>query len=1379
MPFLIPALLSGVCDALILVLQEHRLETLWLLEDESASLLLDNNNGTSNETYYNPHHHHRHHYDTNLEESLSASSLASITVHRVQYLAIIAVVRLLLLLFPLPYHSYTGTAIRFPVFYHYLYGMTLAAVILHMLALSMIDPDSLATLAGIHHRKEGTLPPEEDSEDLWQQETELATQDMLNRSCWWILFLSLISVCSHIVMLIHVRSTAPSPSYFSFSGGKKKKLVYYYNQWRNVNSSNTSQLDPEQPQPLLSQQPTEEEGRNPVVPMTPENNGNNLKRDIPTSPIHKLSSQYDEFMSEMQNQISGLKKDWTHKLDDFTQRHLRSLSGGAGGSRNAMQHNPLLPLTPFRVLLQLFAYEDVIDSGKLDAVFDMDQGQSLTFFVPQLLSFLLHGAYYEADPTKLEQWILDKCERHAHFAHRCYWFLRAWSLEQPAYHPTTNNSTSPFQQYSPGNSTASLQQQGTTPSNNNHQHRRNQSSEEDAAFILSTPPPTDAGRRSRSSSFASIGGAVGNATHQKLLPEERAVVEGLLLKVVQKGGAAARILQYGRPNHKVTDERNGGTPQKNGKKKRRGKRDKVVPRNGTSKPETQQQQANPGEPIPAGIFWDEDVCIGSDKNYKDDTDLEENQPMSSTSLVSELVLTPEMEASLPVDPNTGFPSHRHLDALMVSHRYGFVPLVTAKREREQSMVPTSTPASSDSFQATPRFLDALLSMADGLFLVPREQRKRELRRQLQNIEVEMLPSNAVYVPISNVYHRVWRIVSEESIALNTKERVPCIILLEVVDYENDLQRKVDKANISDDEESTDELDDVTEPWDSKRSKEKRTLELPKLGIAKKKTRKADAPISDSNNLQAPTLPGSAASAFSLPYYTLMGGMTEAEIVNHWRFAKRDPHRGESILDKIALPLDMNRMKEKIHQLRDKQEAILHDLLHMTMPDDQKHNAGKQSAVEQPDHTSASLEHDTEVAAFLCNDAYEGTKMLGRSAVTTEQDEHARDLSPDRHPTPASMGQWSSPISGRRRTILLDDLETVVAGNSSGQDNDNLTPAAYGSTYQGRGKGNGTNGLPPRPDSRVGDTTDSPNRGAKYTSAKNQPHKVIFRENWQAKEERLRKKSAFGTHRGWRVLPILVKANDDLRQEQLASQLIQRMAFILARERVPVWLCPYEIIAITDTGGIMEAIPDTISLDSLKRNDPNFIDLKAFFHSFFGDNIEDLADAKSNFVESLAAYSIVTFLLQIKDRHNGNILLDNRGHIIHIDFGFFFLSSPGKNTGFESAPFKLTRDFVEVLGGPDSHAFRTFRELCVRSFLVLRRHCMEIILLVEMLKAGNEDLACFRGRPDDAIKGLRERFRLDLSDRACREYVHALIDESLENWRTNWYDRYQKYCVGVL
>lgn len=291
--------------------------------------------------------------------------------------------------------------------------------------------------------------------------------------------------------------------------------------------------------------------------------------------------------------------------------------------------------------------------------------------------------------------------------------------------------------------------------------------------------------------------------------------------------------------------------------------------------------------------------------------------------------------------------------------------------------------------------------------------------------------------------------------------------------------------------------------------------------------------------------------------------------------------------------------------------------------------------------------------------------------------------------------------------------------------------------------------------------------------------VIFKERWADKERRVQATSPFGHLTGWRLLPVIVKSDDDLRQEQLASQLIRQFAKVFEEFQVPAFLRPYDVVAITSTSGLVEAIPDTISLDSLKRNDREYTTLLDFFSRHFGEpSTSAFKEARANFVSSMAAYSIVSYLLQVKDRHNGNLLLDAEGHLIHIDFGFFLSNNPG-NMAFEQAPFKLTQEFVDLMGGPRSASFRRFRSLCVRAFLVARKYRHRFILLVEMMLHGNEHLPCFGGDPKGAVERLAARFQPDLDMNECEDFVHSLIDASLDNWRTNWYDRYQRWIVGVF
>ena len=84
-------------------------------------------------------------------------------------------------------------------------------------------------------------------------------------------------------------------------------------------------------------------------------------------------------------------------------------------------------------------------------------------------------------------------------------------------------------------------------------------------------------------------------------------------------------------------------------------------------------------------------------------------------------------------------------------------------------------------------------------------------------------------------------------------------------------------------------------------------------------------------------------------------------------------------------------------------------------------------------------------------------------------------------------------------------------------------------------------------------------------------------------------------------------------------------------------------------------------------------------------------------------------------------------MIHIDFGFLLSNSPGKGINFESAPFKLTEDWLRIMGGLHSKAFKRFRKLCIAGFVALRKRSEKIMLIIDMYRIGSGgNLACFSG-----------------------------------------------------
>lgn len=206
-------------------------------------------------------------------------------------------------------------------------------------------------------------------------------------------------------------------------------------------------------------------------------------------------------------------------------------------------------------------------------------------------------------------------------------------------------------------------------------------------------------------------------------------------------------------------------------------------------------------------------------------------------------------------------------------------------------------------------------------------------------------------------------------------------------------------------------------------------------------------------------------------------------------------------------------------------------------------------------------------------------------------------------------------------------------------------------------------------------------------------------------------------------------------------------------------------------GVIDVIPNATSRDEMGRAKVNH--LNQFYINKYGpvDSIE-YEQARVNFIQSMAAYSVICHLIQIRDRHNGNIMIDGRGCLVHIDFGFLFDIGPG-GMRFEPFSFKLSNEMLEVMGGKNSEGYRQFRELTVKAYLACRPYAQAIAYTSDLMKE-----AGFPSYKDEGtVDRLKKRFRLDLTEKEAAEHMKALINDAELNIRSTMYDQIQKMQNG--
>ncbi|BBM99420.1 phosphatidylinositol 4-kinase A [Marchantia polymorpha subsp. ruderalis] len=257
---------------------------------------------------------------------------------------------------------------------------------------------------------------------------------------------------------------------------------------------------------------------------------------------------------------------------------------------------------------------------------------------------------------------------------------------------------------------------------------------------------------------------------------------------------------------------------------------------------------------------------------------------------------------------------------------------------------------------------------------------------------------------------------------------------------------------------------------------------------------------------------------------------------------------------------------------------------------------------------------------------------------------------------------------------------------------------------------------------------------------------------------------------------IFKVGDDCRQDVLALQVIALLRDIFTAVGINLYLFPYGVLPTGFGRGIIEVVPNTRSRNQMGEISDG--GLYEIFQDDFGPvGSPKFEEARENFIVSSAGYAVASLLLQPKDRHNGNLLFDKDGRLVHIDFGFILETSPGNNMRFESAHFKLSHEMTQLLdpsGAMKSDYWYRFVSLCVKGYLTARQHMDGIINTVLLMK--DSGLPCFsRGDP---IGNLRKRFHPEMTEREAANYMIKTCGDAYNKWTTAGYDLIQFLQQGI-
>ncbi|KAJ2124959.1 Phosphatidylinositol (PI) 3-kinase [Coemansia sp. RSA 1822] len=239
-----------------------------------------------------------------------------------------------------------------------------------------------------------------------------------------------------------------------------------------------------------------------------------------------------------------------------------------------------------------------------------------------------------------------------------------------------------------------------------------------------------------------------------------------------------------------------------------------------------------------------------------------------------------------------------------------------------------------------------------------------------------------------------------------------------------------------------------------------------------------------------------------------------------------------------------------------------------------------------------------------------------------------------------------------------------------------------------------------------------------------------------------------------VYPVIFKSGDDMRQDQLAVQIITLMDRLLRKESLDLRLTPYRVLATRADQGMSQFIASQSLAAILAENNNSILAYLRKTNPDPDGPYGVAADVMETYVKSCAGYCVITYLLGVGDRHLDNLLLTPQGHMFHVDFGYIL----GRDPKPFPPPMKLCKEMVEAMGGMDSLTYQRFKSHCFVAFSILRKSSNLILNLFSLM--GHSNIPDIAVAPDQVVAMVQDKFRLDLSEEDAMRFFQTLISDSV-------------------